>query len=202
MKLQATKKLDVLEQVIEKSGQNIRKQIEKCQEMLANLGWLKEQCDVYRRAKAEEGFVIRTIPERKVLYMSASQDIDIWDLVMLHQTKLRKELQQQKTIQRCYGYILKENFWQQGELKFEGEYIRLGSYSQNARKELKTLPAGKYLCLRKTYADWSKPELYAMVEEIIKVLKIDPKLMILEEISLYLLSWEDTIYELQIHIPE
>ncbi len=40
------------------------------------------------------------------------------------------------------------------------------------------------------------------MSEQIKMLKIEPDIMILEEVSLYLLSLEDTVYELQIRIPE
>ena len=153
-------------------------------------------------AKAEEGFVIRNIPERQVLYMGAKSELDLWDLVMLHQKKIRKELQLQKTIQRCYGYILKKTFLEQGELKIDGEYVNLSSYSSTASKELITLPGGKYLCLRKTYSDWNNGKVIQAVADMVKTLKIEPGLMILEEVSLYLLSWEDTLYELQILIPE
>lgn len=202
LELQETKSLDVLEQILDKSEYSIKKQLEKCQETLENLNWLREQCDVFRRAKAEEGFVIRNIAERNVLYMGVKSELDLWDLVMLHQKKIRKELQSQKTIQRCYGYILKNTFLEEGELKIVGEYVDLNSYSPSARKELRILPGGKYLCLRKPYSDWNNKKVIQTVEDMVKTLKIKPDLMILEEVSLYLLSWEDTLYELQIRIPE
>ena len=70
LELQETKRLDVLEQIIDKSEQSVRKKIEEYNETLANLNWLKEQCNIFRQTKSEDGFIIRTIPERKVLYMT------------------------------------------------------------------------------------------------------------------------------------
>ena len=142
LELQETKQLDVLEKIIDKSELNIQKKIEEYKETLVNLNWLKKQCDVFRQAKSEDGFSIRRIPERKVLYMAAKSDTDIWDLAMLHQKKITKELKMQKTIQRCYGYVLKNDFLQQGELKMEGEYINFGSYYSCKEEELKILPEG------------------------------------------------------------
>ncbi|MEA4964586.1 MAG: MerR family transcriptional regulator [Oscillospiraceae bacterium] len=202
LELQETKRLDVLEQIIDKSEQSVQKKIEEYKETLVNLNWLKEQCNVFRQAKPEDGFVIRHIPERKVLYMTAKSDSDIWDLAMLHQKKITKELQVQRTIQRCYGYVLKDDFLQQGELKIEGEYINLGSYYSCKEEDLKILPAGNYLCSRKTFAEWNQKEWIQRVLERVKMLKIEPDIMVFEEVSLYLLSLEDTIYELQIRISE
>jgi Predicted transcriptional regulators len=202
LKLQETKRLDVLEQIIDKSEQSVRKKIEEYNETLVNLNWLKEQCNIFRQTKSEDGFIIRNIPERKVLYMTAKSDSDIWDFAMPYQKKTTKELQMQKTIQRCYGYVLKNDFLQQGELKFEGAYINLGSYYSCREEELKILPEGNYLCLRKTFVDLNQEEWIQKVLDRVKMLKIEPDIMILEEVSLYLLSLEDTIYELQIRIPE
>ena len=36
----------------------------------------------------------------------------------------------------------------------------------------------------------------------VEAMNVEPDIMILEEVSMYLLSLEDTIYELQIRIPE
>ena len=90
LELQETKQLDVLEKIIDKSELNIQKKIEEYKETLVNLNWLKKQCDVFRQAKSEDGFSIRRIPERKVLYMAAKSDTDIWDLAMLHKKKITK----------------------------------------------------------------------------------------------------------------
>ena len=56
--------------------------------------------------------------------------------------------------------------------------------------------------MRKTFVDWNQKEWIQKVLDSVKMLKIEPDIMILEEVSLYLLSLEDTIYELQIRIPE
>lgn len=202
LELQETKQLDVLEKIIDKSELNIQKKIEEYKETLVNLNWLKKQCDVFRQAKSEDGFSIRRIPERKVLYMAAKSDTDIWDLAMLHQKKITKELKMQKTIQRCYGYVLKNDFLQQGELKMEGEYINFGSYYSCKEEELKILPEGNYLCLRKPFFGWNQEEWIQEVLDKVEAMNIEPDIMILEEVSMYLLSLEDTIYELQIRIPE
>ena len=202
LELQETKQLDVLEKIIDKSELNIQKKIEEYKETLVNLNWLKKQCDVFRQAKSEDGFSIRRIPERKVLYMAAKSDTDIWDLAMLHQKKITKELKMQKTIQRCYGYVLKNDFLQQGELKMEGEYINFGSYYSCKEEELKILPEGNYLCLRKPFFGWNQEEWIQEVLDKVEAMNVEPDIMILEEVSMYLLSLEDTIYELQIRIPE
>ena len=200
--LQETKQLRILEQIIEKSEQSIWEKIEEYNETLENLSWLKDQCSIYQQAKSESGFMIRNIPERRVLYAPSRSETDMWDLAMIHQKKITKELQMQKTIHRCYGYVLKNNFLQQGGLKIEGEYIKLDNYYSCREEELKILPAGNYLCLIKTFVEWNQEDWIQKMSEQIKMLKIEPDIMILEEVSLYLLSLEDTVYELQIRIPE
>lgn len=202
LELQETKKLGVLEQVIDKSQQSIWEKIEEYNDTLENLNWLKEQCDIYRQAKSKEGFTIRNIPERKVLFAAAKSDSDMWDLAMIHQKRINKELQMQKTIHRCYGYLLKNNFLHQGGLRIEGEYIKLDNYYSCSEDDLRILPTGNYLCLIKTFVEWNQEEWIRKVLEHIKLLKIEPDIMLLEEVSLYLLSMEDTVYELQIRIPE
>jgi DNA-binding transcriptional MerR regulator len=202
LELQETKRLDVLEQVIDKSEQGIREKIEEYNETLANINWLKEQCNIYRQTKSEDGFITRNIPERKVLYMTAKSDSDIWDFEIPQQKKATKELEMHKTIKRSYGFILKNNFLQEGELKIEGGYINLGSYYSCREEELKILPEGNYLCLRKTFVEWNHKEWIQKVLDRVKMLKVEPDIVILEEVSLYLLSLEDTIYELQIRIPD
>ena len=54
----------------------------------------------------------------------------------------------------------------------------------------------------KTFVEWNQEDWIQKMSEQIKMLKIEPDIMILEEVSLYLLSLEDTVYELQIRIPE
>lgn len=200
--LQETKQFEVLEQILEKSEQSILEKMEEFQETLANLSWLKEQCGIYRQAKSDGGFKIRRLPERRVLYAPTQSESDMWDLTTVHQKQITRELQLQKTIRRCYGYILKDNCLQEGELKIKGEYIKLDEYYSCQKEDLKLLPAGNYLCLTKTFTEWSSEAWLHKVMDQVRVLKINPDMIILEEVSLYLLSLEDTVYELQIRIPD
>jgi DNA-binding transcriptional MerR regulator len=214
IELQRTKQLNVLEQIIDENKQSVQEKIEEYNIMLTNLNWLRDQCNIFRQSKAEDGIMIRKIPQRKILYMDAKSksdkldfamfhcDAGIWDFKMLNQKKIAKELEKHKTIERCYGFKLNNDFFEQGKLKIEGEYIKLSTYYSYGEKELKILPEGNYLCLIKNFVDWTKEAWMQKIFDKVKMMKIKPDIILLEEVSLYLLSLEDTYFELQIRIPE
>ena len=89
-----------------------------------------------------------------------------------------------------------------GELKLKGEYLELKNYYSPLSEDLELIPAGTYLCCRKSYAQWGLKGWAEHVQKQIKSMGIRPRFALLEGVSMYLLSLEETIYELRILIEQ
>lgn len=194
--LQEKPDTELLLSFLDKNRNQIKQQIRQLQVTLSDLDWMDEQCEKQSQSE-ERGFCIKDLPERKVIYSKAVDQYDTKRLQKCLQKKAAHELDEQYSIRRGYGYILPNDCIEQGELSFLGQYIKLEEYLTFQEEELETLPAGKYLCmnvhLRAKNQDWME-----QVKNTMEALNLKPRMIIANEVSLYLFAVEDTLYELEI----
>lgn len=183
---------------------NRRKEVEnlqkKCCQILKDITWYEESFRISQEIDVNETDIhIKDFPKRPVIYQKANDD-DAMALYEKLQIKALRELEQNGSIRRNYGYLFHTGRFSDGILKIEGEFLNLfkKSYDKIQSEDILILPKGTYYCTY-VYLTREGPDrkLSAFVNEL-KSKGIKPGLIVAEELSPPVLVEEKTKIELQV----
>lgn len=168
---------------------NRRREVEKlqkkCCQILKDITWYEESYRFSQEIDVDKRDIyIKNFPKRSVIYQRAGDD-NAMVLYEKLQIKALRELEQNDSIRRNYGYLLNSENFSKGILKVDGEFLNLlkKTYTKVEEEDILLLPKGTYYC---TYMYLTKKCLNQELLDFAAELKdrgIEPGLIVAEELS-------------------
>ena len=189
----------VLELLAEQREEAIHKR-DTFKRIAEDIDWYTMQQKRIETAKKQQGIVIRSFPERRVLYGNNT------DATHAYHLKLQEAIHQaganHASIRRNYGFVLDEEQIYRNAFVKKGEYIRFDEGELNLdgidAENVTVLPQGKYACciveVKNQKADFS--ELLKWLEER----RLFPNYVIADEIGLQLFDYLDAGYLCEVKV--
>ncbi|MGN1160265.1 MAG: MerR family transcriptional regulator [Lachnospiraceae bacterium] len=176
--------------------ENAQKKLDAMQKLVSDLNWMAERYQAIE--DCEPGAVrLKQLPERKVISVQASDEMDSDALHFALQSEAENILNKRNGIWREYGYELSPCS-EKGKLIWESEFLIVNEGELSGEEVVQSLPAGEYACFM--CKPFSQDQ---CIDEIISKIKKEYGKKSIErvfamEAALYFYDWQDEIYEIQL----
>lgn len=187
--------LDVLADSLTERKKETRQQLQRLKTMVKDIEWFEDMLEEMRDMKESEVSLVHK-KEKTVIYADNNRKASEYHLTLLD--ICQEEVSYTDSVQRKYGYFLKQESLQENHFLPEGEYMDLykKKYLHTAPQNLKAIPEGDYvtqiLNIRENQLNLKD------IREYMEKRKLTPVMVMAEEVGLPLDSFDNFYCKVQI----